>query len=156
MKRCASCGLSGDADSFYTTGKWCRLCVEAFVKSKKMTRKNRQILQRPEREQKAIREVVKQLQGNRSFVYLIQGPSGYKIGFSKHVARRASQLNTAFGSSCIIVAVAPGGRELEKSLHYKHRLKRLNREWFAQSEAILQDFSQLVGSFVFLKGYMTP
>ena len=155
MRKCLNCRISGDEESFYTTGKWCKLCVDAFVVSKHQSRKDRLRFQRRERGERAIRILVKQLQAGRPYIYLIHGPSGYKIGFSKDVSRRAAQLNTAMGSSCSIVAIAPGGRNLERDMHKRHRFKRINREWFEPNPQILDDFTQLAGSFVFLPGHMT-
>lgn len=156
MRNCPRCGLDGDDTSFFppeSNQKWCRLCVEERVTARHSERNDR--LQRIEREQKAIRELVKQLQTG-PVVYLIEGPGGYKIGYSANIAKRIAQLNTAFSESCKLIAMAPGDTSVERKLHHKHRFKRLNREWFAQSPNIVKDFRELEGSYVFLPGHMTP
>lgn len=156
MRNCPRCGLDGDCESFFpeeSNQKWCRLCVEEFVSSRHKDRTD--LLQKKEREQKAVRDLVSQLQpNNEPMVYLIQGTGGYKIGYSQNIAKRACQLNTAFSETCTIVAITSGDRTLERRLHHKHRFKRLNREWFAQSPTILNDFKKLEGTYVFLKGHM--
>lgn len=154
MRVCPKCRLSGDDKAFfpkYTNQKWCRSCVDKRVKSRKQSLDGSNL----EREQKAIRDLIRQLQvKGQSYVYLIEGPLGYKIGFSKDVARRAEQLNTALGWTCSIIAMAPGNKELESSLHTRHRLKRINREWFEKHTQILRDFASLPERFVFLNEYL--
>ena len=158
MRNCPRCGLDGDEQSFYPDPKqkWCRSCVEEFVANKHQRSKPK--AQRMEREQKAIRDLVTRIQKERNvcFVYLIQGTGGYKIGFSSDVGKRASQLNTSLSHTCRIIAVAPGDQKLERSLHHRHRFKRINREWFTISSHILRDFTQLDGALVFLPGFLSP
>lgn len=157
MRICSRCGIPGDEASFFPDRpkqKWCRLCVDEQCSARHS--KTRERISKIEREQATIRNVIKQVQEDgTSYVYLLEGPGGYKIGFSTDVNNRINTFNTALGETCKLIAAAPGGRELERKLHHAHRYKRLSREWFAQAPHILRHFTQLQGVMIFLPGYMT-
>lgn len=64
-------------------------------------------------------------------VYFIQALDRIKIGFTKDVAARLAQLQTANGATLRLVAVIPNApRSLEKRLHAHFAQYRLRGEWF--------------------------
>jgi hypothetical protein len=159
MKRCSRCGNIRQEGSFYTDGShrddWCKACIHhprtACVKAM------RHEASKLEREQAAIRHVVKHAQADQPFVYLIRaGSRNYKIGTSMNVNKRLRQLATASSKPIQLIAVAPGGRQLEQDLHRELKRFRIRLEWFrdAQNE-IVQRFAALDRAMVFLPGYVT-
>jgi hypothetical protein len=122
----------------------------------KRSEKFRAHADRVEREQVPIRFVVKTAQADGvSMVYLLEAAGRYKIGFSADVVQRVQTLNTAHGISCRIVAVAPGSRSDETSLHRQFACYRISREWFEASSGIVRQFAKLPGSMVFVRGYVS-
>lgn len=67
-----------------------------------------------------------------------------KIGTSRSVEERLSDLQTAHHQTLVIHAQAPGGVLEEKQLHRLFRQYRLNGEWFRRSEEI-EKFILLIG-----------
>lgn len=154
MKTCIKCKLSGDDASFYPNNKVCKPCVGKIQVGRDAGQRDH--ADRVEREQYAILDIVKGLQKDiPSFVYLVEVESGYKIGFSTDVNKRIRSLNTGHKIPCRLIAVAPGGRQLEKSIHERFASSRISREWFSHRLVILQAFTALPGVYVFLPGYMT-
>jgi hypothetical protein len=71
------------------------------------------------------------------FVYFITlGNARVKIGFTKNVQARFSQLSTTIPGKGRIHYVTPGGRLLEQELHQLFAEDRVNGEWFNYSQAI--------------------
>jgi|SRR5579859_897578 len=160
MKYCTCCKLNGDDESFYPNAPqkaWCRNCINN--RRRGIVEVAARKAEKRAREQSPIRSVVKYYQSNGlSLVYLIEGrtPSPcYKIGFSTNVDQRITTLNTAHSSPLELIAVAPGGRPLEKTLHQQFFRFHINHEWFAKRVEILEAFKGLPSVMVFLPGYMT-
>lgn len=65
-------------------------------------------------------------------IYLIRDTKNglIKIGKADNVARRLAQLQTGNASPLFLVAVGPGGYELEKHLHLRLKGLRVRGEWF--------------------------
>jgi len=81
----------------------------------------------------------------------------YKIGYSTNVERRIRAFNTASPIPCKILAVAPGGKELESQLHKQFQDNVVSGEWFIflKKEDILNAFKQLEKAMIFLPGYIS-
>lgn len=153
MKECIKCHLNGDDESFYPSNKVCKLCINKIRKSRIQEAIDE--ADKAEREQAPIRNVIKQFQENgEPYVYLIEASNRFKIGYSKNIDTRVRAFNTANSVPCKIIAVAPGGAQLEKELHKKFEFQRINREWFKPSQIILNEFKKLPNVMIFLKGYM--
>lgn len=131
----------------------CKECIKSRVRGR-----NKEIFQeadRRKREQVALLELVRQYQpDNEPFIYLIEHDNRYKIGFSKNISKRLRSFNTAHATHCKIVAIAPGTKELEKDLHKKFSTHHISGEWFLKKPAIVQYIESLVGSMIFLPGYL--
>ncbi len=109
------------------------------------------------RERKAICFVVKHLQAeNQPFVYLMKvDPDLYKIGFSRNVDKRLRQLTVTSSLPVQLIAVAPGGRQLEQDLHRQFRSLQIGNEWFNdRRKTIIPVFAALPNAAVFLPGYI--
>lgn len=67
-----------------------------------------------------------------SAVYFVQQGDGgpIKVGTTNDLQRRLAQLQTASSSDLVLIAVAPGGIELEASVHARCAEFRLRGEWF--------------------------
>lgn len=155
MKRCAQCELVRQDGSFDPNTDICKACVHRPCRAG--VRKDRGTATRDSRTQAAIRYVVKQYQtANESYVYLVKIGERYKIGYSTNVNARIRHMETGSSDVLQIVAVAPGGRQLEHQLHEFFRGHRIKGEWFAggNSKAFIQRFAELPGAMVFLQGYV--
>lgn len=158
---CVRCGtLRGEKSFFPSTGskrdgicKPClyrpdRACVARGVKA---------LRKRPDRTQKAIRYVVKQTQTDEQpLVYLLKVHNFYKIGISKDVNKRIRQLSTGCSAMPELIAVAPGGRQLEQELHEEFKNYRKHGEWFGHRREIIARFVGLPGAMIFLPGHVSP
>lgn len=156
MKVCTRC-MNGRAEgSFYTDGSFpdnvCKPCIHRPRSVSVMTPKDR-----PKRAQTAFRKFLTEFQRNgQSLVYLVAVDKQVKIGFSTDVHKRISQLQTGSAASVRLLAVAPGGRQLEQDLHQRLKGARVRGEWFrAKCKDIVPTFAALPGAMVFLPGYLT-
>lgn len=150
--QCSQCGRDGQ---FYPNNSTlCKLCINRLrLKRRRRSKSNVEFL---EREQAAVLNVVTQLQTDgESYVYLVTSNGKVKIGFSTDVNSRIRCFNTAHARPCKLIAVAPGGRQLEKDLHKQFAAYRLNGEWFSHKEDVLIEFRKLRQALVFLPGDMT-
>ena len=164
MKRCVRCGYPSGEGSFYADefhpDDVCKICIHrprsARVRARILAHK-KNVKTRHQRAQAAIRYVVKHAQENgESFVYLMRSLSNYKIGVSTDVSKRLRQLSTASSAPIQLIAVVPGGRQLEQKLHEEFKPLRVHREWFRNiDDTIVNRFSQLEGAMVFLLGFVT-
>jgi hypothetical protein len=160
MKRCVRCSTPRTEESFYTDGSHpadiCKPCI--FRPNRIPVRKLRAAAESSERTQAAVRYVVKKAQADgHPFVYLVSAKlHRFKIGYSTNVNTRIRQLETASSEPVQLIAVAPGGRPLEKDLHYEFRGLRVRLEWFKDNQhLIVRRFSTLSGSMVFLPSYVS-
>lgn len=157
MRECSRCRLSGDDASFYPNagqGAWCKRCIKAF--RRRRVSKAVQRAERADREQVALLHLVNEIQKDgQPFVYVIKTLGKCKIGYSKTVSKRIRTFNTAHPKPCQLLAVAPGGRQLEQKLHHEFRNLHITGEWFGDVQRIIQKVSRLPGAMVFLEGYMT-
>lgn len=66
------------------------------------------------------------------FVYFVQAGAGgrIKIGISRNVQNRLTKMRTDAAESLILLAVVPGDRAKEQSLHSALGAHRSNGEWF--------------------------
>jgi hypothetical protein len=157
MRRCLKCKIMCDDASFHPNAPasaWCRPCIDRHRRSR--VEKATKETQQAERDQRAIRNVIKQFQSaGESFVYLLEAGNSYKVGYSKNIDQRVRAFNTAAKTPCRIIAIAPGGRKLERTLHSRFFSFRISREWFSHSSVLLNRFQKLPGVLVFLPGFMT-
>jgi hypothetical protein len=151
--RCIKCARDLASVEFYPNNAVCKDCITGLRQAR--LDKHTIGLERAERSQAAIREVVKQHQNGDPFVYLIEAASRYKIGYSTNIDRRIKTFNTANCVPCRIIAVAPGSKQLEKSLHQEFKRFRVNREWFINAPDILDAFAALPDAMIFLRGFVT-
>lgn len=155
-KWCYNCKQFADEGNFYPDAPekaLCRSCIKFTVKK----RNSPLILQaeRREREQEALRDIIRQIQANKDpFVYLIEHENKYKIGFSRDINKRMKSFNTSHAIPCKIIGIAPGDLPLEGALHNKFKDYRLNGEWFLKKLAILEEFKKLIDATIFLPGYL--
>ncbi len=75
-----------------------------------------------------------------SYVYFVQAASGgpIKIGISNDPLGRLAQLQTGHPGALVILAVVPGGRQLELDLHKKFAKHRIHGEWFSPTPELLE------------------
>ncbi len=75
----------------------------------------------------------------QSYVYFIRaGLSGpIKIGFSKNPLRRYQDLQSGNPEKLRLLAIHPGGAELERTLHRYFKPSRLLNEWFDPTDELL-------------------
>jgi len=157
---CKSCGLDRSEKSFFIDGSHlpgvCKPCI--FRPGRSPVQKERREVfykKRVIRTQEACQNVVDTFQqGGQSFVYVLKTRGRLKIGFSKHISKRIQQLKTGFSGPVELIAVAPGGRQLEQELHARFKSERVFGEWFKiRLELFIPEFSQLPGALIFLLGY---
>lgn len=65
-----------------------------------------------------------------SRVYFARAGDRIKIGWSRNVAGRMAQLQTANADPVLLLATVPGGRLLESRLHNEYAPARVAGEWF--------------------------
>ena len=66
----------------------------------------------------------------RGSIYLIRAGERIKIGFTRNVKRRLSQLQTFYCEPLVVLAAVPGTMLMERELHYDFRDLRVANEWF--------------------------
>src|SRR5262245_66472129 len=71
-----------------------------------------------------------------------------KIGVGSEPLKRLTPLQTGSSRRLDVLAVAPGGQDVERSLHQKFASQRLHGEWFKPSKELLQEISRLTGHSV--------
>lgn len=64
------------------------------------------------------------------WVYFIQGGDKVKIGWSRNVALRLSQLQTASADELVLLGCMPGTQETERRIHEAFSALRVRGEWF--------------------------
>jgi hypothetical protein len=156
MKFCVKCKKDRPDDDFHPNQPlrgMCRPCIDD--RRFKRVREARLTADRAYREQAALLTLIRE-HISSSLVYLVLVNDRYKIGFSKQFDRRIKTFNTAHEQPCRIVAVAPGGRQEERTLQEQFKELRIAREWFVKSPQITKQFAELPGALVFLPGYLTP
>jgi hypothetical protein len=84
----------------------------------------------------------------KSYVYAIRrGTDGpIKIGVTTNLASRLATLQTATPEPLNVVALIPGGTEVERMIHLYLREHRIRGEWFAPSEHVLRVVRELRGA----------
>jgi hypothetical protein len=65
-----------------------------------------------------------------SSVYLVRAGNWIKIGWSRNVGARISQLQTGNADPIELIATISGGRALERQLHERFADSRVSGEWF--------------------------
>ena len=156
MKVCTRCGTPRSEKSFYFDGSHpediCKPCIHRPGRSGSVM----PMTTREKREQAAILSVVKQTQNGRSFVYLMKAGRRIKIGFSTQVDKRLQQLSTASSRPIRLIAVVPGGQQLEKELHSRFRHLWTHVEWFEDKRhEIVRYVATLPGTMIFQLGYVS-
>jgi hypothetical protein len=73
---------------------------------------------------------------NGSVVYVIQCGDMIKIGYSRNVGQRLSQIQTSNPNPVRLVATLPGGLAEETALHSRFAEFRANGEWFYRRGAL--------------------
>lgn len=74
----------------------------------------------------------------RGFVYFIRSANAVKIGVTRNLSTRMSELQVSNAHRLELIAAIPGGRALEKRLHEKFARHRANGEWFRLSPEITE------------------
>lgn len=153
---CLKCKVFGDENSFYPEAPekaLCKNCIKDRVRER-----NKSILDeadRLEREQEAVRGVIRHLQeNNESYVYLIEHENKYKVGFSRNINKRIKSFNTSHAIPCKIISIIPGDSSLESFFHKRFSINRIKGEWFLKKPGILSEFKSFKDSVVFLPGYL--
>ena len=72
----------------------------------------------------------------RGFIYVVRAGDRVKIGFSKDVRRRISELQTFFPDELELLLTAPGSIMIEHSLHARFKEFAIKGEWFQYAEPI--------------------
>jgi len=72
----------------------------------------------------------------RGFIYVVRAGGRVKIGFSKDVKRRISELQTFFPDELELLLATPGSIVIERSLHDRFKEFAIKREWFRYAEPI--------------------
>ena len=159
MKVCIRCGTPREDGSFHTDSRYpgdvCKPCIHRPGSQHSPGLMG--IRGRAKREQRAILNIVKQVQKNgQLLVYIARAGRNVKIGYSKNVNQRLQQLSTASPSPIQLIAVVPGDRQLEQELHQEFRKQRKIGEWFrGKGRDIVPRISELPGAMIFLLGYVS-
>ena len=157
MHKCHRCKLLKELSAFHPDLHdkiWCKACIDR-ERGKRAGTQRREAVKK-EREQISILEVVKQFQMNREdLVYLLTAGNRYKIGHTNNLEQRVRTFNTASPSPHKIIAVAPGGKQLEGNLHENLNRFRIFGEWFQKRKEVFEAFQTLQGVMIFLPGYVT-
>lgn len=74
--------------------------------------------------------------GQGDFVYFIATKRMVKIGFSSMIIRRVTELSAQSPTRVRLLAVMPGGRDVEATFHRRFASDHLKGEWFHYSPAI--------------------
>lgn len=82
----------------------------------------------------------------KSVVYFLRGEDtgAIKIGFSKSLSTRMSNIATSSSERVTLLGSLPGDELLEKSLHNEFISDRIRREWFRPSDALMARISALI------------
>lgn len=72
------------------------------------------------------------------YFFLSEGLSAVKIGHSKSVGRRFSQLQTGHPSRLFYVGCLVGDKRMEAAIHSRFDFQRLEGEWFTYNEEIVE------------------
>jgi hypothetical protein len=67
----------------------------------------------------------------RGFIYVVRAGDRVKIGFSKDIKRRISELQTLFPDELELLLATPGSIVIEHSLHARFREFAVKGEWFS-------------------------
>lgn len=78
-------------------------------------------------------------------VYFAQAGTRIKIGWSRNVATRITQLQTSNPDPIQLLATTPGGRTLERQLHTRFAPHRITGEWF-QTHPELTTYITAIGA----------
>ena len=82
---------------------------------------------------------------NELYFILDTQSNSIKIGVSKDVKRRLSQLQTSNASPLLLVGRMQNRIGLEKNLHEKFKKYRLKGEWFSTNASLIEYISELGG-----------
>lgn len=159
MRICSRCVVLRHDNSFYADdARYPNDVCKGCIHRSRPTPVQRLRGARHQRERQAVLDLVEQIQAERqSLVYLVRSGHFSKIGFSRNVPQRVRQLATASSMPVRLVAVVPGGRQLEQTLHTEFASLRQHLEWFRdKKQQIVSRFAQLPGAMVFEQGYLSP
>jgi hypothetical protein len=70
-------------------------------------------------------------------VYFVRAVDKVKIGFTRDVERRISELQTASPVDLELLGTLPGSALTERRLHKRFSAHRVNREWFRYEPPII-------------------
>lgn len=84
----------------------------------------------------------------KSYVYVLHAEdSGLtKIGFSRRVNKRISEISRMSGGKLNLIAKIPADRELETKLHQKYYTYRSHGEWFGLNRCHLKELKEMPGN----------
>ena len=84
----------------------------------------------------------------KSYVYVLHAEdSGLtKIGFSRRVNKRISEISRMSGGKLNLIAKIPADRELETKLHQKYYNYRSHGEWFSLNRCHLKELKEIPGN----------
>ncbi|EFK4321907.1 GIY-YIG nuclease family protein [Escherichia coli] len=84
----------------------------------------------------------------KSYVYVLHAEdSGLtKIGFSRRVNKRISEISRMSGGKLSLIAKIPADRELETKLHQKYYNYRSHGEWFSLNRCHLKELKEMPGN----------
>lgn len=80
-------------------------------------------------------------------VYFIESEGKIKIGISRNVQARLSQIRGHSGTPAKLIASVPGTRHVEKALHKKLTQHRISGEWFQDCEDVRSAMQLAINSF---------
>lgn len=90
-----------------------------------------------------------------AYVYFVEGPGGaIKIGCTRNVKVRIESLQTSSPQKLKLLAVIPGGRQLESAMHAAFDDARVEGEWFRSTTALRALIAEL--SCVFDAAALVP
>ena len=156
---CAYCKIDKDVSEFYPdainlSGPWCCECIKTNRKKRKKSYKK--LASSHKLDQLNILTVINQFQPDKEpYLYLLECNNKYKIGYSTNLEQRFKAFNTASPLPHKIIAVAPGGKQQETTLHNVFNKYRGYGEWFSKEQDILNLFAMLKEVKIFLPGYVS-
>jgi hypothetical protein len=91
---------------------------------------------RSQRNRKSLADGHHRTLRKRGYIYVVRAVDRVKIGFSKDVKRRISELQTFFADELELLLATPGSIMIEHSLHVRFKEFAIKGEWFCFAEPI--------------------
>ena len=78
-------------------------------------------------------------------VYFLRDGDLVKIGYASSVNKRISKLQIGSGRHLTLIGAVPGGRDVERFIHWQFRKHRIRGEWFRIEGALAAFIEECLG-----------